>query len=61
MEVDFKDRTNAVKDFFVESGQGLVEYALIFSAVFLLALPVVVLTAKAIIGIYEKYISPIKF
>lgn len=61
MEVDFKDRTNVVKDFSVESGQGIVEYALIFSAVFLLALPVVVLTAKAIIGIYEKYISPIKF
>ena len=61
MGINSKNWTNIKKFAFEEDGQGMVEYALIFSVVFLIALPAVVMAGKAMTSIYLNKIAPILF
>lgn len=61
MGINSKNWINVKKFVFEEDGQGMVEYALIFGVVFLIALPAVVLVGKAIISIYVEKIAPVLF
>jgi len=61
MGINSKNWTNIEKFVFEEDGQGMVEYALIFAVIFLIALPFVVLTGKAITSIFINKIAPVLF
>jgi hypothetical protein len=61
MGINSKNWTNIKKIAFEEDGQGMVEYALIFSVVFLIALPAVVLAGKAMTSIFINKIAPTLF